>query len=78
MYRYWCGSCSQWSSDNTEPWDFRKHPPADLVAINIGTKDNNQENDVSAQAYIDALTKIIEAVHGKWPISQVIVMVSAL
>lgn len=62
--------------DNPEPWDFSKHPAADLVVINIGTNDNNAENNVSTEAYIDALTKIIQGVHGKWPNAQVIVMVS--
>ncbi|GAB1311692.1 GDSL-like Lipase/Acylhydrolase-like protein [Madurella fahalii] len=60
--------------DNPEPWDFRKHPAADLVIINIGTNDHNEANNVSTEAYIDALTKIIQGVHGKWPKAQVIVM----
>lgn len=62
--------------DKPEPWDFSKRPAADIVVINIGTNDNNQANNVSTAAYIDALTKIIQGVHGKWPKAQVIVMVS--
>ncbi|KAK4192523.1 SGNH hydrolase-type esterase domain-containing protein [Podospora australis] len=60
--------------DKAEPWDFAKHPAADIVVINIGTNDQNSHNNVSAAAYIDALTKIIQGVHGKWPSAQVIVM----
>ncbi|KAJ4298694.1 hypothetical protein N0V88_003726 [Collariella sp. IMI 366227] len=61
-------------TDKPEPWDFSKRPAADLVVINIGTNDNNPAINVSAEAYIDALTKIIQGVHGKWPTAQVIVM----
>lgn len=61
--------------DNPEPWDFRKHPSADIVVINIGTNDQNAANNVSTATFIDALTKIIQGVHGKWPRAQVIVMV---
>jgi lysophospholipase L1-like esterase len=68
--------CSHTLLDNPEPWDFKKQPAADIVVINIGTNDNNQANNVSTQAYIDAVTKIIQGVHGKWPNAQVIVMVS--
>jgi lysophospholipase L1-like esterase len=63
------------TTDNPEPWDFSKNPAADLVVINIGTNDNNKANNVSTAAYIDALTKIIQGVHGKWPKAHVIVMV---
>ncbi|OIW30932.1 Lipase, GDSL-like protein [Coniochaeta ligniaria NRRL 30616] len=61
--------------DDPEPWDFKKNPAADIVVINIGTNDQNAANNVSTATYIDALTKIIEGVHGKWPKAQVIVMV---
>ncbi len=64
--------------DNPEPWDFSKHPAADLVVINIGTNDHNAHNNVSTAAYIEALTKLIQGVHGKWPQAQVIVMVRIL
>ncbi|KAK3336650.1 Lipase, GDSL-like protein [Cercophora scortea] len=60
--------------DNPEPWDFSKRPAADIVVINIGTNDQNAANNVSSTVYIDALTKIIQGVHGKWPKAQVIVM----
>lgn len=62
--------------DKPEPWDFSKRPAADIVVINIGTNDNNEANNVTAEAYIDALAKIIQGVHGKWPKAQVVVMVS--
>ena len=61
-------------SDNPEPWDFSKQPAADIAVIMIGTNDNNEHNNVSTTAYIDALTKIIQGVHGKWPNAQVVVM----
>jgi lysophospholipase L1-like esterase len=65
------------ATDKPEPWDFSTRPAADIVVINIGTNDNNEANNVTTEAYIDALTKIIQGVHGKWPKSQVVVMVSS-
>jgi lysophospholipase L1-like esterase len=65
------------ATDKPEPWDFSKRPAADIVVVNIGTNDNNEANNVTTEAYIDALTKIIQGVHGKWPKSQVVVMVSS-
>ena len=64
-------------TEEPEPWDFSKRPAADAVVINIGTNDNNVANNVSTEAYIDGLTKIIQGVHGKWPNAQVVVMVSS-
>ncbi|EGO52633.1 hypothetical protein NEUTE1DRAFT_91160 [Neurospora tetrasperma FGSC 2508] len=60
--------------DNPEPWDFSKRPAADIVVINIGTNDQNSHNNVSTTIYIDALTRIIQGIHGKWPKAQVVVM----
>jgi hypothetical protein len=68
------GRASEMYGDNPEPWNFCKHPAADIVVINIGTNDQNAANNVSTATYIDALTKLIEGVHGKWPQAQVIVM----
>jgi lysophospholipase L1-like esterase len=65
------------ATDKPEPWDFSKRPAADIVVVNIGTNDNNEANNVTTEAYIDALTKIIQGVHGKWPKAQVVVMVSS-
>ncbi|KAH8885698.1 SGNH hydrolase [Thozetella sp. PMI_491] len=65
---------TQMWGDNPEPWDFSKHPAADLVIINIGTNDQNAHNNVSAVSYIDAYTRLIQGVHGKWPQAKVIVM----
>lgn len=62
--------------ENAEPWDFSKHPAADLVVINIGTNDQNAYNNVSAQTYQDSLTRLIQGVHGVWPNAQVVLMVS--
>jgi hypothetical protein len=61
--------------DNPELWDFAKDKPADLVIINIGTNDQNRANNVPASVYADALTKLIQGVHGKYPDAQIIVMV---
>jgi lysophospholipase L1-like esterase len=47
----------------------------DLVVINLGTNDNNKANNVTSEAYVDAYTKLIQGVHGKYPNAQVIVMV---
>ncbi|KAK7702261.1 hypothetical protein SLS64_009839 [Diaporthe eres] len=60
--------------ENAEPWDFSKHPAADLVVINIGTNDQNAYNNVSAQTYQDSLTRLIQGVHGVWPNAQVVLM----
>ncbi|KAK4125338.1 hypothetical protein N657DRAFT_655366 [Parathielavia appendiculata] len=60
--------------DGPEPWDFSKQSPADIVVIDIDTNDNSQANNVSTEAYFNAVTKIIQGVHGKWPKAQVIVM----
>ncbi|KAK3298511.1 Lipase, GDSL-like protein [Chaetomium fimeti] len=60
--------------ENPEPWDFKKQPAADIVVINIGTNDRNEANNVSTEAYIDAYTKVIQGIHGKWPKAQVVVM----
>lgn len=45
------------------------------MIINIGTNDQNSANNVPALVYADALTKLIQGVHGKYPESQIIVMV---
>jgi lysophospholipase L1-like esterase len=55
--------------------ELPQDPAADIVVINIGTNDQNSANNVSTATYIDALTKLIEGVHGKWPGAQVVVMV---
>ncbi|KAK4219094.1 lipase [Rhypophila decipiens] len=60
--------------DKPEPWDFSKRPDADLVFVCIGTNDCNAVNNVTSQAYTDALIKIIQGVHGKWPNSQIVVL----
>lgn len=48
----------------------------DIVVINLGTNDHNSANNVSATAYVDAYTKLIQGVHGKYPNAQIVVMVS--
>lgn len=61
--------------DNPEPWDFSRHTPPDIVVINIGTNDQNEANNVSTDAYVDAYTKLVQGVHGKYPNANVILMV---
>ncbi|KAI0020678.1 SGNH hydrolase-type esterase domain-containing protein [Xylariomycetidae sp. FL0641] len=61
--------------DNPEPRNFTEQESTpDIVVINLGTNDNNEANNVSTAAYVDAYTKLIEGVHGKYPDAQVLVM----
>ncbi|KAI5860702.1 SGNH hydrolase-type esterase domain-containing protein [Durotheca rogersii] len=61
--------------DAPEPWDFeRQETTPDIVVINLGTNDNNSANNVSTATYVDAYTKLIQGIHGKYPKAQVIVM----
>ncbi|PSR82914.1 SGNH hydrolase-type esterase domain-containing protein [Coniella lustricola] len=55
-----------------DPYDFAAHPAADLVIINIGT--NDVSYTIPDDTYQDALTKLIEGVHGVWPDAQVMLM----
>ncbi|KAK0718871.1 SGNH hydrolase-type esterase domain-containing protein [Apiosordaria backusii] len=75
------GQVHQWFYTSDTSWRAQPRtmglllpPPADIVIINIGTNDHNSHNNVSTSAYIDALGKIIQGIHGKWPKAQVIVM----
>ncbi|KDN62128.1 putative GDSL-like Lipase/Acylhydrolase [Colletotrichum sublineola] len=61
-------------TDDPEPWDFSRNPPADLVVINLGTNDANAANSVSKAAYVQHYKKLIQGIHGKWPKAQVIIM----
>ncbi|CAJ2504314.1 Uu.00g117080.m01.CDS01 [Anthostomella pinea] len=62
-------------ADDPEPWDFSKQETTpDIVVINLGTNDNNAANNVTTETFVDAYTKLIEGVHGKYPKAQVIVM----
>lgn len=63
-------------SDDPEPWDFSKRPDADLVFVCMGTNDCLAATNVTSQAYTDALTKILQGVHGKWPNAQIVLMVT--
>ncbi|KAI1761128.1 SGNH hydrolase-type esterase domain-containing protein [Hypoxylon sp. FL1150] len=66
---------SQIWGDEPEPWDFSKQETTpDIVIINLGTNDNNEANNVTSEAYVDAYKKLIQGVHGKYPKAQVIVM----
>ncbi|KAI0886148.1 SGNH hydrolase-type esterase domain-containing protein [Annulohypoxylon maeteangense] len=66
---------SQLWGDEPESWDFDKQETTpDIVIINLGTNDNNTENHVSTETYVDAYKKLIQGVHGKYPEAQVLVM----
>lgn len=58
--------------DKPELWDFSKHDPADIVIINIGTNDSN--NNVTAAEYVAEYTLLIEGVHAVWPKAQIILI----
>lgn len=62
-------------TDDPEPWDFSKNPPADLAVINLGTNDANAANSVSKATYVESYKRLIQGIHGKWPEAQVIIMV---
>ncbi|KAI1818610.1 Lipase, GDSL-like protein [Poronia punctata] len=80
VHQWFYASDTSWRAaeiwgDEPEPWDFEKmETTPDLVVINLGTNDNNEHNNVSAEAYVDAYTKLIQGVHGKYPKAQVVVM----
>ncbi|KAI1401585.1 SGNH hydrolase-type esterase domain-containing protein [Hypoxylon fuscum] len=79
-HQWFYASDTSWRStqiwpDGPEPWDFEKQDTIpDLVFINLGTNDNNEANNVTSEAYVDAYKKLIQGVHGKYPKAQVIVM----
>ncbi|KAK7750419.1 hypothetical protein SLS62_007607 [Diatrype stigma] len=61
--------------DEPELWNFSKQETTpDIVIINLGTNDYSEPNNVSSEAFVDAYTKLIQGVHGKYPKAQVIVM----
>ncbi|KAH9211979.1 Lipase, GDSL-like protein [Leptodontidium sp. 2 PMI_412] len=57
-----------------EAWDFKKHPAADLVVINLGTNDNNSANNVGSENYYKSYVKLVEGVHEKYPKANIILM----
>ncbi|KAI1099584.1 SGNH hydrolase-type esterase domain-containing protein [Jackrogersella minutella] len=69
------GRAAEIWGDEPEPWDFdAQETTPDIVIINLGTNDNNSANNVSTEVYVDAYTKLIQGIHGKYPKAQVIVM----
>jgi lysophospholipase L1-like esterase len=63
--------------NSSVPWKFAQHPTADLVVINLGTNDSNDQNGavvVSDVEYTAAMIELIEKVHARYPKAQVIVM----
>lgn len=79
VYQWFYTSDTGWRAaeiwgDHPEPWDFDDQQTPDIVVINIGTNDNNPVNNVPTATYIDAYTKLIQGVHGKFPDAKVIVM----
>ncbi len=61
--------------DSPEPWDFKKHPPANIVIINLGTNDNNSANNVGADNYYKSYVKLVQGVHEVWPKANIVLMV---
>ena len=59
---------------NPEPWNFKAHPAADIVIINLGTNDNNTYNNVTSETYVSTYTKLIKDVHKVWPKAEVVCM----
>jgi len=57
-----------------ELWDFSKHDPADLVFINIGTNDNNEQFNVTKAELGKSYTAFIQKIHDIWPKAQIIIM----
>lgn len=58
-----------------ETWDFKKHPAADLVIINLGTNDNNSANNVGTEKYYASYVELVEGVHKTWPMAEIVIMV---
>ncbi|KAF2190454.1 GDSL-like Lipase/Acylhydrolase-like protein [Zopfia rhizophila CBS 207.26] len=65
---------SQIYGESPEKWDFRKHPAADIVLINLGTNDNNTANSVSNTDYLNSYMKFVADVHEVYPKAQIILM----
>jgi len=59
--------------DHPEPWDFKKHPAADITVINIGTNDNNTANNVTSAMFYGAYIDLINGIHKTWPHTQIII-----
>lgn len=57
-----------------EPWDFKAHPAADIVIINLGTNDNNTHNNVTSREYVAAYKQLITNVHNEWPQAEIVCM----
>ncbi|KAF2203865.1 acetylxylan esterase [Delitschia confertaspora ATCC 74209] len=57
-----------------ERWNFKKHPAADLVVINIGTNDNNTHNNVTNEQYLSSYLKLVGDVHEVYPKAQIVIM----
>jgi lysophospholipase L1-like esterase len=61
--------------ENPEPWNFtQQETTPDIVVINLGTNDNNDHNNVTTETYVEAYTRLVQGVHGKYPEAQIVVM----
>jgi hypothetical protein len=50
------------------------HPAAGITIINIGTNDNNTNNNISSSQFTASYIQLINEVHARWPHSQIIVL----
>ncbi|KAI6712302.1 acetylxylan esterase [Diplocarpon mali] len=60
--------------DKPIPWDFQRHPAADIVVINLGTNDNNSANNVGVVNFYNSYVQLVEGVHQTWPEADIVIM----
>jgi hypothetical protein len=66
---------SQIYGDNPPKWDFSRQQPADLVVINIGTNDENDQNNVTSSQYYNSYVELVQGIHRVWPKAQIVLHV---
>lgn len=60
--------------DDPPDWDFAAHPAADITVINLGTNDNNTQNNVTSTEFYNSYIELIKGIHAVWPDTQIIVI----
>lgn len=68
------GRSTQLYGSAPEPWNFTKHPAADIVIIHLGTNDNNTANNVAAEKFFTTYVDFVQKIHATWPQSQIILV----